>query len=135
MWRWYYWYIFRNEAKKVYGIEINKQAILDAKENMLLNNINNMEFLSGSVDKTINKIKELPNIVIVDPPRAGLDNITIQTILKLKPQKIVYTSCDSMTLVRDLKILSEKYNVKEITPFDMFPNTYHVENVCILERR
>ena len=124
-----------NGAKKVYGIEINKQAILDAKENMLLNNINNMEFLSGSVDKTINKIKELPNIVIVDPPRAGLDNITIQTILKLKPQKIVYTSCDSMTLVRDLKILSEKYNVKEITPFDMFPNTYHVENVCILERR
>ena len=124
-----------NDAKKVYGIEINKQAILDAKENAILNNLTNLDFLDGAVDKTINKIKEIPNIIVVDPPRAGLDNITINTILKLKPSKLIYTSCDPMTLVRDLKQLSEKYVIKEITPFDMFPNTYHVENVCLLERK
>ena len=124
-----------NNAKKVYGIEINEQAILDAKENMQLNNLTNMEFLAGSVDKTINNIKEKPNIVVVDPPRAGLDKITIDTILKLKPNKLIYTSCDPMTLVRDLKILEEKYNICEITPFDMFPNTYHIESVCLLERK
>lgn len=124
-----------DKCQKVYGIEINKKAILDATENMKLNNLNNLIFLDGSVDKTIAKIKEKPNIIIVDPPRAGLDKTTIDTILDLEPKKIVYTSCDPMTLVRDLKTLSEKYNIKEITPFDMFPNTYHVENVCILERR
>lgn len=124
-----------NDAKKVYGIEINEQAILDAKENMLLNNITNIEFKAGSVDKIINSIKEKPNIIIVDPPRAGLDKTTIETILKLEPNKIVYTSCDPMTFARDLKILNSKYNIKEITPFDMFPNTYHVENVCLLERK
>jgi len=124
-----------NKAKKVYGIEINEKAVSDAKENMILNNLNNMEFLAGSVDKTINRIKELPNIIVVDPPRAGLDKITINTILKLEPDKLVYTSCDPMTLVRDLKILEEKYNIKEITPFDMFPNTYHVECVCLMERK
>ena len=124
-----------DNCKKVYGIEINEQAILDAKENMLLNNLTNIEFFAGSVDRTINKIKEKPSIVVVDPPRAGLDNSTIQTILKLKPQKIVYTSCDPMTLVRDLKMLMETYIIKEITPFDMFPNTYHCESVTILERK
>ena len=122
-------------CNKVYGIEINEKAILDAKETMKLNNLNNLVFYAGSVDKTISKIKDKPSIIVVDPPRAGLDNKTIQTILNLEPKKVVYTSCDPMTLVRDLKILSEKYIIKEITPFDMFPNTYHVENVCLLERK
>ena len=80
-------------------------------------------------------IKLKPSIIVVDPPRAGLDKITIDTILKLKPNKLIYTSCDPMTLVRDLKILEEKYNICEITPFDMFPNTYHIESVCLLERK
>ena len=100
-----------------------------------LNNLDNLVFYAGSVDNTINKINEKPNIIVVDPPRAGLDKITIQTILKLEPKKVIYTSCDPMTLVRDLKILEEKYIINEITPFDMFPNTYHVENVCVLERK
>lgn len=124
-----------NDAKKVYGIEINEQAIKDANENMHLNNIDNIVFLAGSVDKMISKIEDLPSIIVVDPPRAGLDKNTIQTILQLEPKKLIYTSCDPMTLVRDLKLLNEKYNINEITPFDMFPNTYHVENVCLLERR
>ena len=124
-----------SEAKKVYGIEINKQAITDARDNAKLNNITNIEFFDGAVDKTIHKITDTPQIIVVDPPRAGLDTITIKTILKIEPNKLIYTSCDPMTLVRDLKILSEKYDIKEITPFDMFPNTYHVENVCLLERR
>lgn len=124
-----------NDALKVYGIEINNEAISNAKQNKIINNIDNIEFICGDCHKFINTIKEKPSIIIVDPPRAGLDSITINTILKLAPKRVIYTSCDSMTLARDLKILKDKYNILEITPFDMFPNTHHVENVCLLEKK
>ena len=74
-------------------------------------------------------------VVIVDPPRAGLDKEVISDLFKINPKKIIYVSCDPITLARDLNLLKEVYDVIEITPFDMFPNTYHVENVCLLERR
>lgn len=122
-------------CKKVLGIEINKQAIKDAKKNKELNNINNIEFIADDVAKVINKIDIKPDIVVVDPPRAGLDEFTIKEITKINPKKLVYVSCDPMTFARDLNILKYYFNIKEITPFDMFPNTYHVENVCLLERK
>ena len=124
-----------NEAKYVYGIEINEEAILNANKNKEINNIHNIEFISGSCSDNILAFKDKPDVIIVDPPRAGLDSNTIKEIINLNPQKIIYTSCDPMTLARDLKILSDKYSIIEITPFDMFPNTYHVECVVLLVKK
>ena len=123
------------ECKNILGIEINKQSIVDANKNKELNNITNIDFIAQDVSKVINKIKFKPSIIVVDPPRAGLDEKTIKEIIKMNPNKLVYVSCDPMTLVRDLNILKFYFTIKEITPFDMFPNTYHVENVCLLTKR
>lgn len=122
-------------CKKVIGIEKCKEAIIDAKENAKFNHVSNIEFICGDAGVETKKLKEKPTSIIVDPPRSGLNQETIDIILKLEPTKIVYVSCDPMTLVRDLNILKEKYDIKEITPFDMFPNTYHVENVCLLLKK
>ena len=128
--------LFLNKkCKKVIGIEINEDATRDANENKKINNIDNCTFLVGDVSKIIKSQKENPDIIVVDPPRAGLDNITIENIFRLNPQKIVYVSCDPVTLARDLNILQEKYNIVDVTPVDMFPNTYHVECVSVLHRR
>lgn len=125
--------IASSNAKKVIGIELNKDAIKDANENKKLNNIENIEFYAGDVGKILNKNNYNPNIVIVDPPRAGLDNLAINQILNIRPERLVYVSCDLMTLARDLKILSEHYNILELTPVDMFPYTSHVECVSLLQ--
>ncbi len=126
-------------AKKVFGIEIVKQAIEDAKENAKINNINNVEFISGDVKQTLEELivnyKQLPNAIFLDPPRRGLDNNTIKMILKYEPKKVIYISCNPATLVRDLKLLEDKYNIKEIQPVDMFPYTSHVECVSVLKLR
>lgn len=126
-------------AKQVYGIEIVKQAIEDAKENAKENNIENIEFICGDVEialaDLLNNKKVQPNVILVDPPRKGLDNITIQNILKVQPQKIVYISCNPATMVRDLKQLEEEYKIKGIQPVDMFPFTSHVECVAVLQRK
>ena len=123
-------------VKKVYGVEIVKEAIDMAKENAQINNVNNTEFISGDVEKVlddlINNKKIVPNVVIVDPPRRGLDNTSINNILKIKPQRLVYISCNPATLVRDLAKLENNYNIKSIKPVDMFPYTSHVECVAVL---
>ena len=123
-------------AKKVYGIEIVEDAIKDAKENSKLNNIKNSEFIAGDVeivlDDLINKKKIIPDIIMVDPPRKGLDNKSINNILKISPKKVVYVSCNPATLVRDLKSLEEKYEIKTIKPVDMFPFSKHIECVSVL---
>ena len=123
------------KADKVLGIEINEEAIKDALLNKKINNINNVDFISGDVGTVLSKNKFKFDIVIVDPPRAGLDNNSINNIIKINPKKIIYVSCDPVTLARDLNILKEYYDVLEITPFDMFSNTYHVECVCLLKLR
>ena len=124
-------------AKKVYGIEIVEQAIDDAKENCKINNITNSEFIAGDVEKVLSDLIEnkniIPDIIMVDPPRKGLDNTTIENIMKIKPKKLIYISCNPATLIRDLAKLEEEYNIKEITPVDMFPFTSHVECVSVLE--
>ena len=123
------------KADKVLGVEINDEAIKDALLNKKINNINNVDFISGDVGTVLSKNKFKFDIVIVDPPRAGLDNNSINNIIKINPKKIIYVSCDPVTLARDLNILKEYYDVLEITPFDMFSNTYHVECVCLLKLR
>ena len=121
--------------KKVYGIEIVKQAIEDAKENAKINNVNNAEFILGDVefafDELINKKSINPDVIIVDPPRKGLDNKTIENILKVEPQKLIYISCNPATMVRDLTKLETNYNIKRVKPVDMFPFTKNVE--CVVD--
>lgn len=121
-----------NYCRNVVGIEINKYAVEDAKKNAKLNNINNIEFICDDAKNV--KIKEL-DVVVVDPPRSGLDIKTINYLKELECKKIVYVSCDPMTLARDLKLLNDEYEVKDICLVDMFPNTYHVETVVKLEKR
>ena len=124
-------------VNKVYGIEIVTQAIEDAKENAKINDVKNIEFICGDVevafDELINKEKIVPSAIIVDPPRKGLDNKTVENIAKIKPAKLVYISCNPATMVRDLAKLEGIYNIKTIQPVDMFPWTNGVESITILE--
>ena len=126
-------------AKKVYGIEIVEEAVNDAKENAKMNGISNVEFIAGDVenilDELINDKKMIPDIVMVDPPRKGLDNKSIENIMSIKPKKLVYISCNPATLVRDLSKLEELYEVDEVIPVDMFPFTSHVECVALMGRK
>ena len=124
------------KVKKLYGIETIPQAIEDAKINAKLNNIENAEFFVGNVESELpefikqNNVK--PDVVFVDPPRKGCDKIALDTLKQIKPQKIVYVSCNPATLGRDLKILEEVYELKNISICDMFPFTHHCEVVSVL---
>ena len=124
-------------AKKVYGVEIVDEAVVSARENAKLNGIDNIEFLSGDVemilDDLIYKRNVLPDVIMVDPPRKGLDDKSIENILKVRPRKVVYISCNPATLVRDLRRFEEGYEVKVLKPVDMFPFTSHVEVCALLE--
>lgn len=120
-------------VEEVVGVELEKSSIDSANLCKELNNIENIKFIQGRVEDNIDFFKEIDSI-IVDPPRSGLDKHTIETILKLSPKTISYISCDPATLARDLKMLLTDYNVLEVHPIDMFPNTYHVENVVFLEK-
>lgn len=125
-------------ARKVIGIETVKEAVKSAKINSKLNNIKNCKFIHGDVKDIISKpIKnyEKPDVIIVDPPRNGLDKSVIYSIKKLSPKKIIYVSCNSSTQARDILEFSEFYNLKISQPIDMFPQTFHVENVVFLEKK
>lgn len=124
-------------AKEVIGIEYNKNAIDLAKENALLNKINNTEFYQGDssilLEKMLNEGKKF-DVIIVDPPRTGLDDKFINNILKSEAKKIIYVSCNPQTLAKNLDKLSVKYNVNSMTPADMFPYSAHVETVVSMTR-
>ncbi|MEI7828158.1 MAG: 23S rRNA (uracil(1939)-C(5))-methyltransferase RlmD [Prolixibacteraceae bacterium] len=126
------------KAKKVIGIEYVPEAIADAKINSENNGITNTLFFSGDMKDilTANFISEngRPDVIITDPPRAGMDEKVVQVILAAEPKRIVYVSCNPATQARDLQLLQIQYNVKEVHPVDMFPHTHHVENVVLLER-
>lgn len=126
-------------AKKVYGIEIVEEAVKMANENAQLNRVDNVEFIAGDVeqilDDLLHKRKVIPDIVMVDPPRKGLDNRTIENLLMIKPKRCIYISCNPATLVRDLAKLEELYEVKSIQPVDMFPYTNSCEVVSVLRLR
>ena len=125
-------------AKKVFGIEIEKSAIDDAKKNALNNKISNAEFIVGDAVKIIPQLyaeKIFADVVIVDPPRAGCDKKVLETFAAMNPKKIIYVSCNPATLARDLKILSDlNFSAKKIQPVDMFPFTSHVESVTQIVR-
>ena len=123
-------------AKKVYGIEIVEEAVNDAKENALNNDIKNVEFIAGDVenvlDELINIKNIIPDVIMVDPPRKGLDNKSIDNIMNIHPKKIVYISCNPATLIRDLAKFEDLYEIQSIKPVDMFPFTSHVECCSVL---
>lgn len=125
------------EAKKVIGIEYIEDAIADAKINSEFNHITNTAFYAGDMkDILINAFIEQndkPDVIIVDPPRAGMHPDVVKTILNANAQRIVYVSCNPATQARDIAVLDKKYTVKAIQPVDMFPQTHHVENVVLLE--
>ena len=124
-------------AEKVIGIEIVEEAVADAKENAKINRVENAEFIAGDVevilDKLINADGIIPDIIMVDPPRKGLDNKSIENILKIAPKKVIYISCNPATLVRDLSKLEEKYEIDMIKPVDLFPFSKHCEVLTTLE--
>lgn len=122
-------------AKEVLGVEINSQAINDANENKKINNINNIKFIAGDTKLVLRNNHYKADIIIVDPPRAGLDKDVIDDLIKISAKRIIYVSCDPITLARDIKLLSENYQVEELTPVDMFPNTAHVETVTLLSHK
>ena len=125
-----------DKAKEIYGIEIVEQSIEDAMENCKINNITNAKYYAGDTEQLLTELIEKQNIiqdvVVVDPPRKGLDKTTIENIKKIEAKKVIYISCNPATLVRDLTYLEEKYEIKEIQPVDMFPFTSHVESVAVL---
>ena len=126
-------------AKKVIGIESVPEAIIDAKANAKHNKINNVEFFVGDMktvfDDDFITTNGQPDIIITDPPRDGMHKLVVEQLLKVAPEKIVYVSCNSATQARDLALLSQKYNVIKMQPVDMFPQTHHVENVVLLQKR
>ena len=126
-------------AKKVIGVEYVPEAIEDAKVNSGINNIENTEFYAGDMKKVLNDdfiaSHGAPDVIITDPPRAGMDAAVVETILNAAPARIVYVSCNPATQARDLDLLSDMYAVVRVQPVDMFPHTHHVENVVLLERK
>lgn len=128
-----------HQAKQVIGIEYVPEAIEDAKVNAKLNNLDNTLFYAGDMKDILNQdfIAEhgRPDVIITDPPRAGMHTDVIDTILFAAPQRIVYVSCNPATQARDLQLLDKDYKVMAVQPVDMFPQTHHVENVVLLERR
>ena len=125
-------------VKKVYGVEIVEEAIKDAKQNAEINNVDNIEFIQGDVEVAFNKMLDngvKPSVVIVDPPRKGLDNKTIQNLCNLKLDRLVYVSCNSATLMRDFQELENVYKINSITPVDNFCYSSHIECVAVLKMK
>lgn len=125
--------LLSENCKKIYGIEINENSYKNALENKKVNNLENIDFMLGKVEDNLPKIKEKIDTIIVDPPRNGLSKTTIKQIININPKKIIYVSCNPMTLSRDLNLLNSNYNLESIKAFDMFPKTNHVECVCKLK--
>jgi 23S rRNA (uracil1939-C5)-methyltransferase len=127
------------QAKKVIGIEYVPEAIENAKVNSEINNINNAEFFAGDMKDILNNNffaeHGQPNVIITDPPRAGMHKDVINTIINAHPERIVYVSCNPATQARDINLLEDYYKVVRVQPVDMFPQTYHVENIVLLEKK
>ena len=123
-------------AKKIIGVEVVEDAIEDAKKNAALNDIHHAHFFAGDVIKVCNdeffRVNGRPDVVITDPPRAGMHEKLVVKLLEMEAPKIVYVSCNTATQARDLALLSEKYTIEKVQPVDMFPHTHHIECVVLL---
>ena len=137
-----------SRAKQVYGVEVISQAITDARENARRNDITNAEFFVGKAEEVLPSFYDSsdilkadsamrhPDVIVVDPPRKGCDSACLATMLKMAPGRIVYVSCDSATLARDLRILCDGgYELSKVRAVDQFGGTVHVETVCLLSKK
>ncbi len=130
-----------DKVKEVFAVEAVEAAVADAEINMKLNNVNNMEFIKADLNKSFFPIAEKnnfpkPSVVVADPPRSGMNPKTVEDIIRLNPERIVYVSCNPTTQVRDIKILIEHgYELSKVRPVDMFPHTFHIENVALLKKQ
>ena len=122
-------------AREVIGFEIMANAIVDAQKNCDLNQIENCRFIVGDLRQGLLQIQVHPEVLIVDPPRAGMHKDVVKQVLVMAPATIVYVSCNPATLARDLQMMKDEYHILEVQPVDMFPHTYHVESVARLQRR
>ena len=120
-------------AKEVTGIEIVESSVADAKSNCIDNGVDNCNFILGDIKAVLPTLPVKPDVMVVDPPRAGMHEDVIKSVLALAPKRIVYVSCNPATLARDILKLKEKYHIAEVQPVDMFPHTYHIESVARLE--
>ncbi|MBU1397839.1 MAG: 23S rRNA (uracil(1939)-C(5))-methyltransferase RlmD [Proteobacteria bacterium] len=123
------------DAGLITGLEIVESAVSDANKNCRTNGISNCTFVLGDIRESLSKIGKKPDIMIIDPPRAGMHKDVVRQVADMAPRRIVYVSCNPATLARDLFVLKEHYEVKEVQPVDMFPHTWHIESVARLEKR
>ncbi len=125
-------------CRELIGVEIIEDAVKDAEVNAEINGVKNARFICSTAESAAKRLKDegvKPDVIVVDPPRKGLESGVIETITEMNPEKVVYISCDPETLARDLKLFDEKnYSVKELTPVDLFSRTAHVETVCLISR-
>jgi len=128
-----------SRASKVIGIEYVREAVEDAAANCRANGISNCEFFAGDMKDILTgeflKEHSRPDVIILDPPRAGIHSDVAKTILEAAPERIVYVSCNPASQARDIALLSERYSIGRVRPVDMFPQTHHVENVVLLNRK
>ncbi len=124
-----------NRVKVVTGIEISESAVLDARNNCKDNGIDNCRFIIGDIRERLSAITYKPDVLVIDPPRAGMHKHVLARILALSPEKIIYISCNPATMARDIAQMIQKYELIEIQPVDMFPHTYHIEAVAKLYLR
>lgn len=119
-------------AKKVIGMEIAESAVNDAMNNCRLNGVSNCSFILGDIKEGLKTFTSRPDVMIIDPPRAGMHKDVVRRIIDMAPERIVYVSCNPSTMARDLDMLKDNYAVLEVQPVDMFPHTYHIESVARL---
>ena len=124
-----------DKVKQVYGIEIVKSAVSDARQNAERNRADNCRFLEGDIKDVLPTVGFEPDVMIIDPPRVGMHKDVVAQVRAMAPGRIVYVSCNPATMARDLEMLAPSYNVLEVTPVDMFPHTYHIESVALLEKK
>jgi 23S rRNA (uracil1939-C5)-methyltransferase len=122
-------------AKKVIGFEMEESALTDARLNAQVHGISNIEFIAGDLAQSLPHTAELPDIIVVDPPRSGMHPKVTRFLSQIKTGKIIYVSCNPTTMARDLQTLTETYELVKVQPVDMFPHTYHIESVALLERK
>jgi 23S rRNA (uracil1939-C5)-methyltransferase len=122
-------------AREVIGLEIVESAVADAQRNVLRNGVENCRFMAGDIRDTLARVDVQPEVMIIDPPRAGMHQDVVGQVLAMAPGRIVYVSCNPATMARDMALLKDAYEVMEVQPVDMFPHTYHIESVARLVRR
>jgi len=123
-----------DQAREAFGFELVESAVNDARKNAIANNIKNVTFIAGDLLDNIEQIKPLPEVIIVDPPRSGMHPAVCTKLSQSGAQRIVYVSCNPSTLARDVQLMTDNYRVKKVQPVDMFPHTYHIETVVLLEK-